>query len=271
LKIGHNICLTIGIDFQQSKAFARDANMKPIITLAASLSLTLCAATAEAASVTRTITFDGTNPNTSQAFAHGDIIAQGIAAPGAVIDTYNSGEVRMRVNNVGADHSNSVDDLAVIFNSNATNTEDNDLEFGVTSANGAGWNTGNLSNPQTQLGNLVIIQEVHGDGISGASTCDDAVGGTCSSPDDEGSQPAGSLYFDFVNLDVSEIGFDLVDVEASGENGYFATLYAGGDQFQISFSDFLAGGAWAQTDAVVFGNNSANRTDFGGLAYRQCL
>ena len=85
--------------------------------------------------MTRTITFDGTNPNTSQAFVHGDIIAQGIAAPGAVIDTYNSGTVRMRVNNVAADHNNSVYDLAVIFNSNATSTEDNDLVFGNNSVN----------------------------------------------------------------------------------------------------------------------------------------
>jgi hypothetical protein len=125
----------------------------------------------------------------------------------------------------------------VAFDSGTTNSLDPDLEFGT------GWSSGNLSNPQVQLGNLLIINEF----ISG---CGD---GICDIPADEGD--GGTLIFDF-DIPVLSFGFDLIDIEGPGKSSelsgaitFFDT--SAGISVEISMMTFLAG--------FDVGNHSANR------------
>jgi hypothetical protein len=96
------------------------------------------------------------------------------------------------------------------------------------------------------LGNILIIAE---------NDIDLDMDGFIDDPDDEGSQPAGSLTFVFATP-IVELGIDLIDVEPE----------AGEQLFELSFFSgaILVGTlGWSelvQRDASIeFGDNSANR------------
>jgi len=142
-------------------------------------------------------------------------------------------------------------DLGVIFDSNDfSEPEDRDLQ-------GPSWSGGGnlaIDADNTVLDKLLIIQE---DGF------DD--GGVISTdPDDEGSRPAGSIYFDF-NTAIDSFGFDLVDVEGPTEfghdSGYSAAFFDmnGVELARVGFGDFITNGDPFFDSTVGFGDNSANR------------
>jgi hypothetical protein len=133
-------------------------------------------------------------------------------------------------------------DKAIIFDSEKTWTLDRDLQW---NDGDPGWDSGNIA-PGEHLGNLIIISENN-------YGCYD---GICDRPSDEGSRPAGSIYFDF-DYDITEFGFDLIDVEGPEEygedSGFFATFYDGGTEVRLGFDELIG------RDGAIFGDNSANR------------
>lgn len=148
-------------------------------------------------------------------------------------------------------------DKAIIFDSDREGrTRDPDLQwdqYNWEGGAGDGWESGNID-PNEHLGNLIIIAE-------NDWGCNDD--GICNYPDDEGSRPAGSIYFDF-DYDISEFGFDLIDVEGPEEydedSGYFAVFYDGDTVLEtVSFADFIDDDSPFYNEDIAFGNNSANR------------
>jgi len=139
-------------------------------------------------------------------------------------------------------------DLVVAFDTSKTGTRDPDLEGPFTG--------GNIDH-HTFLGNVLIIQEDR-EGIA-----DGAVDGVVNHPDDEGSRPAGSIFFDFDNP-ITEIGFDLLDVEGPSEygrnSGYVASFFAAGVELaRVGFNEFITSTSLFYDSTVKYGNNSANR------------
>ncbi|MEM1107962.1 MAG: hypothetical protein AAGH99_04645 [Planctomycetota bacterium] len=163
---------------------------------------------------------------------HGSVVS------GATIDGVTIG-----VENI----SDPTFNLAVVFDSRERGTEDRDLE-GPNGLDTDDFATGNLVG--TNVGNLIIIQENSGGSV---------VNGVHTSPDDEGSRPAGNLFFDFATP-ITSFGFDLIDVEETETfikgSGFFATLLSGDQQFQVNFNELPS-----LDPTVEFGNNSANRID----------
>lgn len=140
-------------------------------------------------------------------------------------------------------------DVATIFDSSKANSRDPDLVGPGAST----WNKGNLA-PNQHLGKLLILAE---------NDIDRNEDGLIDNPDDEGSRPAGSLFFEF-DSPISEFGFDLVDVEGPSEitkdSGYAATFYLGPNELaRVSFADFVDPVSTFYDSSVAFGNNSANR------------
>lgn len=138
-------------------------------------------------------------------------------------------------------------DAALIFNSNARNTADPDLQSPFV--------RGNLA-PTAGLGHMLIIAE---------NVIDRNNDGLVDSPDDEGARPAGSLLFQF-DQDINSFGFDLVDVEGPEEfgqdSGFVATFFSGATELaRVGFGSFVDPGSNFFDASVVFGNNSANRID----------
>jgi hypothetical protein len=138
--------------------------------------------------------------------------------------------------------------LAVIFDSSLTGTLDPDLQGPLPNT----WNSGNLA-PSTFLGNLLIIAE------SGA---DNGSGFLDRRPDDEGSRPAGSLFFDF-DRPIDSFGFDVVDIEGPEEygqdSGYFATFYLGPTELgRVGFGELIDPISSFYDPTIVYGDNSAN-------------
>jgi hypothetical protein len=135
-------------------------------------------------------------------------------------------------------------DLGVAFDSeNEVGTADPDLE------RGNGWATGNLA-PSTVLDNLLIIQE----NDLGCNT------DICSVPDDEFSNPAGTIELDFRQLKErhSTFQFDLVDIEDTTiEAGMIEFFLNGGLVQTFDFADF------GPDYGAIWGDNSANRVDLG--------
>lgn len=124
-------------------------------------------------------------------------------------------------------------DYGVAFDSDLSGTADADLE--------ADWSGGNLVGQS--LGKILIIQE-------NAAGCDL---GLCTSPDDEGGRPAGTIT---VELDVATpiFGFDLIDVDSTmAENGALTLWDATGTSVSIDFATVLSG--------FDIGDNTANRVD----------
>jgi len=151
-------------------------------------------------------------------------------------------------------------DLAVIFDTEARNTRDGDLE-GPNGTDGSWTGGGNLPS-NTGVGNAIIIQENDvgiGDGIADL-------------PDDEGSRPAGSIIFDFGSNRIDSFGFDLIDVEGPDEygndSGFFASFYdpSGDLLHSVGF------GALIFSDGAVYGDNSLNRIapiSYHGATFRK--
>lgn len=141
-------------------------------------------------------------------------------------------------------------DLAVVFDSRERQTRDRDLE-GPNGSDGSWTGGGNIA-PNTNLGNLLIIQE-NSVGIED---------GIADRPDDEGSRPAGSIIFEFDKA-ISSFGFDLIDVEGPSEfgkdSGFFATFFGAFSQVRVSFADFITPGTDFYDSSVSYGDNSANR------------
>jgi hypothetical protein len=178
---------------------------------------------------------------TAQSTVSADLITFDTLAHGQVVDSefFASDGLTISAINVGGGP-----DLAVAFDSLSTGNSDDDLE-------GPPWASGNLA-PRTTLGMMLIVQE-HGFNDGGFISTE---------PDDEGSNPAGSIFFDFATP-LDSIGFDLIDVEGDGEfgdfdgteAGFFATFFSGGSALTtVSFGDLPTRDA-----SVVYGNNSANR------------
>ncbi|QDT62896.1 PEP-CTERM sorting domain-containing protein [Calycomorphotria hydatis] len=140
--------------------------------------------------------------------------------------------------------------LAAAFDSEEHWTQDPDLE-------GPPWSKGNLA-PSTVLGNILIIAE----NSWGSSD------GILNYPDDEGTSPAGSLFFEF-NADIDSFGFDAIDVEgpkkahghhAGDDADYNVTFYDDGNALAtVGFDQFITPGDPFFDASVKYGNNSANR------------
>ncbi|MBL4810733.1 MAG: PEP-CTERM sorting domain-containing protein [Phycisphaerales bacterium] len=134
---------------------------------------------------------------------------------------------------ISAINPNRSFDLAGIFDTNASGTRDNDLE--------GPWSMGNMP-INTDMGNILIIQE-NDQGI----------------PDDEGSRPAGALFFNFDNL-MSTFGFDILDLDSTAAEISSIEFFRNGTYISgMGFDQFEAGGAYDVN--AIFGNNSINRID----------
>lgn len=122
---------------------------------------------------------------------------------------------------------------------------------------GPSWGNSNLGDVSNlNLGNLLIIQENTSSQSEGCST------GVCSFPDDEGSRPAGSLYFDF-DTAITSFGFDLIDVEGPefGTDSGYAAVFRDANGMELSRVGF---GELIARDGAAFGDNSVNRvSEFG--------
>lgn len=164
---------------------------------------------------------------------------------------------------VDAKNFHSKQNILAIFDTGQRRTRDRDLE-GPNGSNG-GWAIGNLAASNTDIGNILIIQEVDKN-FAGYT---DASKTILTRPDDEGrrsggSQPgAGKILFSF-DHGISAFGFTLVDVEQTGEfnkkTGFFATFEsASGQKKKVSFADFIDPSSDFYDPSIKFGDNSANR------------
>ncbi len=144
-------------------------------------------------------------------------------------------------------------DIGAAFDTTQTGTADPDLEDP--------WSGGNLA-ANTVLGNVLIIAENDTDANND---------GILDNPDDEAGRPAGTITIDFAQ-DISEFGFDVVDIEGTVEQSsiefWLNGVQVGGD---IQFDEFESGGLF--DSGVIFGDNHANRVfpitaaSLGGTAF----
>lgn len=88
-------------------------------------------------------------------------------------------------------------------------------------------------------GNALIIQENR--------RCNSL---TCFRPDDEGSRPAGSLFFDFDTV-ISQFSFDFIDIERPELTGAEV-------RYRDSHENLVGSISFADLSGAVFGNNSYN-------------
>jgi len=109
---------------------------------------------------------------------------------GTVVNSQYAPFVTISAQNLGGGPN-----LAVAFDSTMSNTQDPDLEGPFDSNNGA------LAD-NFDPGNILIIQE-------NSTGCAD---GTCNSPDDEGSRPAGIITFQFAQA-IELLSLDFFDIE----------------------------------------------------------
>lgn len=137
--------------------------------------------------------------------------------------------------------------LGVAFDTTRSGTADPDLEKGTS------WGNSNLTNKNSiDVGRILIIQE-HGR----KHKLRNKAGFISTTPDDEGSRPAGSIFFDF-NSAITSFGFDLIDIEGPSEygsdSGYFTTFFdSTGSAATVGF------GALIGRDGANYGDNSLNR------------
>jgi hypothetical protein len=104
------------------------------------------------------------------------------------------------------------------------------------------------------LGKILIVAE---------NNVDSDLDGLIDTPDDEGSRPAGSIFFDFTSP-MCSIGFDLIDVEGPSEygrnSGFVATFFMDDTPMaQIGFDQFINKDSIFYDQTVQYGNNKANR------------
>lgn len=112
--------------------------------------------------------------------------------------------------NVAKDENN----LAVVFDSSLTNTQDSDLESPFTNVNDPSLG---FSNP----GNILVIHENPG-------SCDDF---TCNNPDDEGSRPAGTFTIDFSEaVTLNSIDFFDIELEEATDSNAINLFDINGDE-----------------------------------------
>lgn len=135
-------------------------------------------------------------------------------------------------------------DIAIIFDSQDPTGGDSDLA--------SPWSGGNLDS-QKNLEKLLIIAE---------NDVDSDNDGIIDWPDDEGSRPAGSIYFDFDST-MCAIGFDLIDVEGPSEygtdSGFVATFFIDDKVLaKVGFKEFVNSNSIFYDSSVKFGNNKAN-------------
>lgn len=140
--------------------------------------------------------------------------------------------------------------LAVIFNTTRTNTNDHDLEDQ--------WDMGNIA-PDTVLKNIIILAEndIDADGD-----------GFIDRPDDQGSTPAeglsGTIAIHFDTL-LGSFRADVIDVEPNDDVaddvrlGYFAFKLNGIELARVNFTEFVNPSSQFYDPTLVFGDNSANR------------
>ena len=176
-----------------------------------------------------------------------------IVAGQIIDDEYAPLGVMIKATNVGGGP-----DLGVAFNSASPSGGDTDLKTPGT--------TGNAKNESFL--NTLIIQENGGDS--------DGDGIIDTAPDDEGSRPAGSIFFTFSNP-ITSTGFVLIDIEGLEEiedgtsptSGLIKLFDDGTLIGQVSFADFITPSSSFFDSSVAFGNNSVNRiqpilaSDFG--------
>lgn len=204
-----------------------------LLPLAAVLLLPLAAGAAPVV-----LTFDSASDGSDM--VHGEIVASQYAAQGISIQAVND---------------NSDPDLAVAFDTTLTTTRDNDLEGPPAQT----WSGGNLA-PDTVLGNVLVIHEnndIDGDGVLDPPDADGD--GIVDHPDDEGRRPAGRIEFHF-DQDVTELGFDIVDLESpTAEMGSIELFDDGVSIGEIDFMDFIDPTSAVFDATIAFGNNTANR------------
>jgi hypothetical protein len=161
-----------------------------------------------------------------EGLAHGALAVDGFADFGAY--------------SVTVSNPNRSFDYGVAFDSGASGTRDDDLEFA------GGWGLGNLDEP---LGNILILQE-------NATSC-----GAVLCADDENSRPlAGSWTFDFDGL-FTTFAVDLLDFGDDGVGaGTIRFLRGTGEVSSFAIHEL---GSVFPGQNIAFGNRSANRVNFG--------
>ena len=127
-------------------------------------------------------------------------------------------------------------DRAIVFDTSLSNTADSDLEADFTSGNAAG---GGFDNILIVGENMV---DSNGDGI--IDSADDNGGG-------------GYSWFDFQSSNISQVGFDILDID-NGEHGSFGAYF-----YDDSWNGtFLSGTQLASYGTnVQWGDHSANHFD----------
>ena len=128
-------------------------------------------------------------------------------------------------------------DRALVFNTGLTGTADSDLEASFSSGNAAG----------DTFDNIMIVAEnmidADGDGL-------------IDSPDDNGG--GGYAWFDFESTHISNVGFDVFDIDSGEVDAFGAFLY---DDYGTA--SFLSGTQLAGSfgTGVQWGDHSANHFD----------
>jgi len=136
--------------------------------------------------------------------------------------------------------------IAIVFDSLNPTGGDSDLA--------SPWSGGNLVFSQSILEKILIIAE---------NDIDADKNGLIDFPDDEGSRPAGSIYFDF-DSPICSVGFDLVDVEGPSEygnnSGFVATFFMNNELLaKVGFHEFINSNSMFYDSSIEYGNNKANR------------
>ena len=147
-------------------------------------------------------------------------------------------------------------DIAIIFDSTMFSGNDADLTgpgCGDAECDG-NWDGGNLA-PNTQLNNMLILPET--------ATQQEVDNGNVADPNDEGTQPAGTITIEW-DACVESFGFVIVDQEPGIEvtDGFVQFFDGATDLGTVQFESFenigLQGGLFF--DATVdYNNNHANR------------
>lgn len=135
--------------------------------------------------------------------------------------------------------------VATLYNTGRRGEPDPDLQTPFDRGNLAGSGPG---------GNVLIIPE---------NRTDSNKDGLIDKPNDEGSRPSGQFTFDF-STPITQVGFDLVDVEGPAEigrdSGFFASFYRKGAlEARVGFGDFVDPDSRFYDPSVKYGDNSANR------------
>ena len=131
---------------------------------------------------------------------------------GTIVDDEYFTDYGITFNGYNVDENEN--NLAVVFDSSLTSTQDSDLESPFTNINDPSLGT---SNP----GNVLIIHE-------NPSSCDAL---TCTDPDDEGSRPAGYFTIDFSDaVTLNSIDFFDIEFEEASDNNAINLYDVNGDE-----------------------------------------